>query len=216
MLLSKQALGRGQKEAWWIWLWLQKRKVSFKTVTVNIIQWVWWSHSSSQASQDNWGFANKANSVDWGRFEWHISENGIQREKKGASESVSPIWDVWSNIRRDKCSQGSETCPWKGVTWFEEQHSKWYKKKGKLRSNSSSSSSYGSEDQRALPPSVSETTTSRSLTYTQATATDSAQVWLPSNPSLLDVLNSAIDNAVSPTSPLLHWPYNLSPTTSPC
>ena len=55
-----------------------------------------------------------------------------------------------------------------------EQQSKWYKKKGKLRSNSLSSSSSGStkqisssesEDQRALPPSsVSETTTSRSLT----------------------------------------------------
>ena len=103
-----------------------------------------------------------------------------------------------------------------------EQQSKWYKKKGKLRSNSLSSSSSGSttqisssesEDQRALPPSSgSETTTSKSLTYSQATATDSAQVLLPSNPSLLDVLNSTIDNAVSPTSPSISTDHTISPS----
>ncbi len=90
-----------------------------------------------------------------------------------------------------------------------EKQSKWYKNKGKSRSNSGSSSSSNSgsmkqvgssesEGQQLLPPSSnSETSTSRSLTFSQA-ATDGAQ---HSNPSLADILNAVTD---TPESPLLH------------
>ena len=95
-----------------------------------------------------------------------------------------------------------------------EQQSKWYKKKSKLRSTSSSSgtmkriSSSESEDQQAVPPfSVSETLTSGSLTYSQATVTE--------NQSLLDVLNSAIEKTVSPTSPSISRDHTISPSPEP-
>ena len=105
-----------------------------------------------------------------------------------------------------------------------EKQSKWYnKKKAKSRNDSSSSSSSGStkqvssskpEDQQALrlpPCSNSETLTSRSITFSRATA---AEVAGPTNPSdsLLHALSSAIDNTVSPASPSLSTDHTVSPS----
>ena len=104
-----------------------------------------------------------------------------------------------------------------------EKQSKWYKKKAKSRNDSSSSSSSGSmkqvssskpEDQQGLrlpPYSNSETLTSRSITFSGATA---AEVAGPTNPSdsLLHALSSAIDNTVSPASPSLSTDHTVSPS----